>query len=50
MSNHWVHLAHSASHGGKVGAVVLIIIGIFLTPMLIGIPLIIWGVVKLFSK
>jgi hypothetical protein len=51
MSNHWVHAAHHASkHGGKAGAVVLIIIGFFLAPMLIGIPLIIWGVVKLFSK
>ena len=53
MSNHWIHGAHhaanAASKGSKLGAVVLIIIGFFLAPMLIGIPLMIYGFVLLCS-
>jgi hypothetical protein len=52
MSNHWwMHGAHAAAHSkGKGGAIALIVIGFFFAPMLIGIPLLIWGLIKLFSK
>jgi hypothetical protein len=46
MSNHWQHhLIHAAAHHkeSKAGAVVLIVMGFFFTPFLIGIPLMIIG-------
>jgi hypothetical protein len=48
--NHWFHLAHAATHDkSKGGAFVLIIVGFFMAPMLIGIPLLIMGVYRLFK-
>lgn len=44
------HVIHAASHSGKGGAIVLIIVGLFFTPWLIGIPILIWGIAKLCSK
>lgn len=53
--SHWKHLAHglhqahTADHQGhgKLAGVICIVLGIFLTPMLIGIPLILYGLYKL---
>jgi len=54
MSHHWLHGAHHAAHaaskGSKLGAVILIVIGFFLAPMLIGIPMMIYGFIQLFSS
>lgn len=54
MSNHWMHWAshagHAANHGSRFGAVLCIIIGFFFAPMLIGIPILIFGLIKLFSS
>jgi len=51
--SHWMHMAghagHAANHGSKLGAVLLIVVGFFMAPLLIGIPLMILGFVKLFS-
>ena len=52
------HLArHAATHAlktkgedRKAGGIVLIVLGIFLTPVLIGIPLILIGLYKVFSS
>jgi hypothetical protein len=50
----WLFAASKAAQakGGesKFGAIILIVIGIFLAPMLIGIPLLLFGVIKLFSS
>ncbi len=43
------HAGHAANHGSKLGAVLLIVVGFFMAPLLIGIPLMILGLVKLFS-
>jgi hypothetical protein len=49
--SHWVnHLVHAAAHekkAPKLGGLVLIVVGLFLTPVLIGIPLVIAGAVKM---
>lgn len=46
-----LHVVHAAAHAkgkeGKFGAVVLIVVGIFFTPMLIGIPILLVGIAKL---
>ncbi len=52
--NHIVHLLHSAhgedEHGShKLAGVAYIVIGFFLTPLLIGVPLMFYGVYKLFE-
>jgi hypothetical protein len=52
MSNHWmhgIHQAHRASHEGshKTAGVIYIIVGLFMAPFLIGIPLMIYGIYKL---
>ena len=41
------HAMREANAGSKFGAIVLIIIGLFLAPMLIGIPIMVWGFIKL---
>jgi hypothetical protein len=50
----WMHSVHAAAHAkgkdSKAGAIVLIIIGFFFAPILIGIPIMIAGIVKLNSK
>jgi len=49
-NNHWLHLAHVATHDkSKGGAYGLIIVGFFMAPMLIGIPLMIMGFYRLFK-
>ncbi|HMO13341.1 MAG TPA: hypothetical protein PKD64_06335 [Pirellulaceae bacterium] len=49
----WTHAVHKAGHAKgkdrKVGGCFLIIIGFFFAPLLFGIPIMIWGFVKLFS-
>jgi hypothetical protein len=52
MSNHWIHgihAAHRASHQGshKAAGVIYLIVGFFMAPFLIGIPIMIYGVYKL---
>lgn len=51
MSHHWIHHAvHAAAHDKehpKLSGVILIIIGLFLTPWMIGIPILIYGFYKL---
>ena len=51
MSHHWwVHAVHAAGHekkDSKLAALILIVIGFFFAPMLIGIPIMIWGFYKL---
>jgi hypothetical protein len=53
MSHHWWHLLHSAHHGEhdspKLAAVLYIIVGFFFAPMLIGIPILLYGLYKLFK-
>jgi hypothetical protein len=47
---HIGHIVHAASHEEqhpKLAGVVLIIIGLFFTPWLIGIPILIYGFYKL---
>jgi hypothetical protein len=44
------HVLHAAAHdkkNPKLAGVVLIFIGLFLTPWLIGIPIVIYGICKL---
>jgi hypothetical protein len=51
-ADHWQdHLLHTAAHheDSKVAAVVLIVMGLFFTPFLIGIPILIMGVHRLFK-
>lgn len=47
--SHYVHLAHRADEEGhgKWAGVMFLIIGFFLAPMLIGIPLMCYGIYKL---
>lgn len=48
----WIHGAAHAAHNKsnpKLAGIILIVIGFFLAPMLIGIPLMIFGFVKLFK-
>jgi len=53
MSHHWwthaVHAAHREGEKGnnKLAAVVFIVVGFFFAPMLIGIPLMLYGFYKL---
>jgi hypothetical protein len=53
MSKHplWFQLSHvaghSANHGSKAGAAMLIVVGFCLAPVMIGIPLVILGIAKL---
>ena len=50
MSSHWLHAAHAAAHEKehpKIAGVMLIVIGFFLAPMLVGIPIMIYGFYKL---
>jgi hypothetical protein len=52
MSHQWWQHAFHAAHKGekdnsKLAAVVYIVVGFFFAPMLIGIPLLIYGVYKL---
>lgn len=49
---HWHHVAHMAQHAGKHGnntaaGVLWIVCGFFLTPILIGVPMICYGIYKL---
>lgn len=49
---HWLHAAHVAAHEKKhpkLAGLGLIFIGFFLAPMLIGIPIMIYGIYKLFE-
>lgn len=49
MSN-WLHAVHAAQGtGSKTAAVIYIIAGLFLAPVLIGIPLLVYGIYKLFD-
>jgi hypothetical protein len=55
MSNHWMHFFHSARHAeqhgsNKTAGIAYIIIGFFFAPLLFGIPIMIYGIYKLFSK
>jgi len=43
------HAAHAKGKDSKVAGVFLIVVGLFFAPMLIGIPILIFGLVKLFS-
>ena len=44
----WEHFAHAAAHDdSKAAGVVLLVIGFFLAPFLIGIPLMLAGAYKL---
>lgn len=50
--NHWlhgIHAAHQASRRGnhKVAGVICLLVGFFTAPMLIGIPLMVYGFYKL---
>jgi hypothetical protein len=49
--NHLAHLVHHCTHAkgddAKWAGGVLIVVGLFLTPFLIGVPLLIYGIVKL---
>jgi hypothetical protein len=50
--NHWIHAlhtAHNAEHRGegKAAAWAYIVIGFFMAPLLIGIPIMIYGFYKL---
>jgi hypothetical protein len=50
VSNHlWLHAAHAAVHSkqNKTAGVMLLVVGFFLAPVLVGIPLMIAGVVRL---
>lgn len=51
--NWWHHLLHGAHRGEhsspKTAAVIYIVVGVFLAPMLIGIPILIYGIYKLSS-
>lgn len=52
MSHHWWHFLHHAKHASdhgqnKIAGVILLIVGFFLAPMLIGIPLMLFGAYKL---
>lgn len=53
MSNHWMHAAtHAIKAKGddsRGAGVVLLIVGFFLAPIGIGIPLMIIGAIKLFK-
>ena len=54
MSHQWwqqlLHGAHRGEHSSpRTAAVVYIVVGFFLAPMIIGIPILIYGVYKLFS-
>ncbi len=48
MSHQWWHLLHGARHGEhkspKLAAFVYIIVGFFFAPMLIGIPILLYGI------
>lgn len=46
---HLLHAAHHASHRGhhKAAGLLYMVIGFFLTPILIGIPLMLYGALKL---
>ncbi|MGA2256830.1 MAG: hypothetical protein ABSG53_19440 [Thermoguttaceae bacterium] len=48
---HMLHNAHQADERGnhKLAGVVYIVVGFFLTPVLIGFPLMLYGVYKLFK-
>ena len=53
MSDHWQHhVIHAAAHEkeSKLGAVVLIVMGFFFVPMGIGIPIMLFGVWRLFKS
>ncbi len=44
----WEVFAHAAAHDdSKAAGVVLLVVGFFLAPFLIGIPLMLWGAIKL---
>jgi hypothetical protein len=48
--NHLPHVIHGAWHekkNPKLAGLVLIVIGLFLTPWLIGIPILLMGIYKL---
>lgn len=50
--NHWlhgIHAAHQASRRGqhKTAAVIYIIVGFFTAPLLIGVPIMLYGLWKL---
>lgn len=51
MSNWQHHLIHAAAHDkdSKLAAVVLIVMGLFFTPFLIGIPILLIGLYRLFK-
>jgi len=48
--HHLTHIVHGAMHekqNPKLAGVVLVVIGLFLTPILIGIPILLLGIYKL---
>lgn len=50
--DHWQHhLLHKAAHeeNSKLAAVVMIVMGLFFTPFLIGIPVLLLGIYRLFK-
>ena len=57
MQNH-NPLAHAVGHAirkarednSKTGDIVLIVIGLFFTPFLIGIPIALWGLIRLLKR
>lgn len=52
MSHHWqTHVLHAAAHdkNSKVAAVALIVMGLFFTPFMIGIPILLLGLYRLFK-
>jgi hypothetical protein len=50
MSDYWQHhMIHTAAHEkeSKLAAVVLIVMGLFFTPFLLGIPVLLFGIYRL---
>jgi hypothetical protein len=52
MFNHWLHLVHGARHEEerghhKLAGVIYIVVGFFMAPILVGIPLMLYGFYKL---
>lgn len=49
MSHNWQHhVIHAAAHEeSKFGAVIMIVMGLFFTPFLIGIPVLLFGLYRL---
>jgi hypothetical protein len=45
------HVIHTAAHDkeSKLGAVILVVMGLFFTPFMIGIPILLVGLYRLFK-